>query len=151
MNMNCHSELDDESQLVDAEGVAHYHMMTGSVNWAIALGRHDIQHAVSCCCSSAPLSHHHHSSYHSSTNSSNGIIIPACTTSINLDATAHGYKPQSCWCGKLVLPGISLPQQCCWRGWKASSKAEGYFVKQVCYACNNAPVLQPAESFGALL
>jgi hypothetical protein len=46
--MNCHSEL-DESQLVDgAEGVAHYHIMvTGSVNWAIALGRHDIQHAVS--------------------------------------------------------------------------------------------------------
>jgi hypothetical protein len=46
MNMNSHSKL-DESQLVDAEGVlAHYQMMTGSVNWAIALGRHDIQHAV---------------------------------------------------------------------------------------------------------
>jgi hypothetical protein len=39
--MNCH-----ESQLVNAEGVLahlHYHMMTGSVNWAIALGRRDIQ------------------------------------------------------------------------------------------------------------
>jgi glycerophosphoryl diester phosphodiesterase len=47
MNMNCHSGL-DESQLEDAEGVAHYHIMTGSVNWAIALGRHDdIQHAQS--------------------------------------------------------------------------------------------------------
>jgi hypothetical protein len=85
MNMNCHSELDDESQLVDAEGVAQYHMMTGSVNWAIALGRHDIQHAVSFC---SALSHHHqHSSYRSSSN--NGLIIPACT-SIKLHATAGG-------------------------------------------------------------
>jgi hypothetical protein len=42
-NMNCHSELDESSQLVD---------FAGSVNWAIALGRHDIQHAVvSSACS----------------------------------------------------------------------------------------------------
>jgi hypothetical protein len=89
MKMNCHSELDDELQLVDAEGAAHYHMMTGSVNWAIALGRHDIQHAVS-----APLisSSPHHSSYHSS----NGLIIPACT-SIKLHVTARGNH-------KAVLP-----------------------------------------------
>jgi hypothetical protein len=48
MSMDCQSELDD-SPLVDAKGVAHYHtMMTGSLNWAIgALGQHDIQHAVS--------------------------------------------------------------------------------------------------------
>jgi hypothetical protein len=46
-NMNCHSEL-DESQRVDGEGVlAHYHMMTGSMNWAISLGQCDIQHAFS--------------------------------------------------------------------------------------------------------
>jgi hypothetical protein len=42
MNMNCHPELDD-SLMVDAE----YHLRAGRVNWAIALGRHDIQHAVS--------------------------------------------------------------------------------------------------------
>jgi hypothetical protein len=56
-SMNCLSEI-DESQLVDAEGVAHYRMMTGSANWAIALGQHDIQHAVSVLLSSAP-SHLH--------------------------------------------------------------------------------------------
>jgi hypothetical protein len=44
--MNFHSELDD-SPTVDAKGVGYYHTMTGSLNWAIALGRHDIQHAVS--------------------------------------------------------------------------------------------------------
>jgi hypothetical protein len=60
MNMNCHSES-DESQLVDAEGVAHYHMMTGSVNWAIVLvGRHDIQHAVSALLSVAPCNNKNH-------------------------------------------------------------------------------------------
>jgi hypothetical protein len=41
MNMNCHPELDD-SLLLDVE----YHMRTGGVNWAIALGRHDIQHSA---------------------------------------------------------------------------------------------------------
>jgi hypothetical protein len=41
MNMNRHPELDD-SLLLDAE----YHLRTGGVNWAIALGRHDIQHGA---------------------------------------------------------------------------------------------------------
>jgi hypothetical protein len=59
MNMNCHSQL-DESQLIDAKGVAHHHMMTGSVNWAIALGRHDIQHAVPALLSVAPCHNNNH-------------------------------------------------------------------------------------------
>jgi hypothetical protein len=78
--MNCHSEL-DESQLVDAEGIAHYHMMTGSVNWAIALGRHDIQHAVSTLLSAAPCNNNNHvvaPPYHHEGNH----IVAAVVTSI---------------------------------------------------------------------
>jgi hypothetical protein len=83
MNMNCLSEL-DESQLVDAEGVAHYHMMTGTVNWAIALGRYNILHAVSALSNEHTLIVLPHSS------SNGGLIIPACSTSIELHVTAHG-------------------------------------------------------------
>jgi hypothetical protein len=44
MNINSHPELDGSLMVpVDAE----YHLRTGRVSWAIALGRHDIQHAVS--------------------------------------------------------------------------------------------------------
>jgi hypothetical protein len=36
------------SLLNNAQGVVHhYHTMTGRLNWAIALGRHDVQHVVS--------------------------------------------------------------------------------------------------------
>jgi hypothetical protein len=54
--MNSHSPVLDESP-IDAAGVGHYHTMTGSLNWAIALGQHDIQHAISALsswCNVAP-------------------------------------------------------------------------------------------------
>jgi hypothetical protein len=34
--------------LLNAEEIAHYHILAGRVNWAIALlGRHDVQHVIS--------------------------------------------------------------------------------------------------------
>jgi hypothetical protein len=48
MNMNCHPELDDSLLVTLLVLDAEYHLRTaGRVNWAIALGRHDIQHVVS--------------------------------------------------------------------------------------------------------
>jgi hypothetical protein len=98
MNMNCRSELDEASSqlvVVDAEGAAHYHMMTGSVNWAIALGRHDIQHAVSAlsyCCGNNVVAppprsdHHHHSVDHHHSFDYSGFDTAFCCGGSALDS-----------------------------------------------------------------
>jgi hypothetical protein len=96
MNMNCHSEL-DYSQLVDAEGIAHYHMMTGSVNWAIALGRHDIQHAVSALLSATPCNNNNHVAappYHHEGH----YILVAVMTSISGYLKNFPAKNDHHWC-----------------------------------------------------
>ena len=46
MDSNYHPELDD-SPLADQEAGSRYRSMIGSLNWAISLGRFDIQYAVS--------------------------------------------------------------------------------------------------------
>jgi hypothetical protein len=61
------------SLLNNAKGAVHYHTMTGRLNWAIALGQHDVQHVVSALsqCSS-----------HNETSSDDIHVLPKTTTAM---------------------------------------------------------------------